>query len=134
MLDVTAAIILNDQNQVLICQRGPGGNHGYMWEFPGGKVEEGETLADCLARECLEELEITINVGNLLTSALHRLPTREIRLNFFWATLVTGVPTKKVHNEVRWVNVSELGAYNFCPPDEAAIDLIKSDFKRANDA
>ena len=62
MTRVSAAIIKNSDNEILICRRGPGGSCEFLWEFPGGKIEPGESPEECLVRECLEELEIEIEV------------------------------------------------------------------------
>ena len=66
MILVSAAIIRNTAGEILICQRGAGGSCAFLWEFPGGKQEAGETAADCLVRECREELGIEIDIVALL--------------------------------------------------------------------
>lgn len=74
MILVSAAIIRNTAGEILICQRGAGGSCAFLWEFPGGKQEAGETAADCLVRECREELGIEIDIVALLEQTSYTYP------------------------------------------------------------
>ena len=87
MTRVSAAIITNSDNEILICRRGPGGSCQFLWEFPGGKIEQGESPEECLVRECLEELEIEIEVLDLFEETKYSYPEREIEFMFFSASL-----------------------------------------------
>lgn len=81
MAQVAAAIIRKD-NKILICQRGAGGSTAFLWEFPGGKLEPGETLEECLVRECKEELEIDIKVGKVFSETEYEYRTEKLLLPF----------------------------------------------------
>ena len=81
MILVSAAIIRNTAGEILICQRGAGGSCAFLWEFPGGKQEAGETAADCLVRECREELGIEIDIVALLEQTSYTYPDNKIGQN-----------------------------------------------------
>ena len=117
MIRVSAAIIKNSDNEILICQRGPGGSCQFLWEFPGGKIESGESPEECLIRECREELDIDISVQKLFAQSTHSYPETDIEFMFFCARLEKGVPTPSVHNSIKWVSPDMLEKYNFCPAD-----------------
>ena len=95
MIFVSAAIIRNTAGEILICQRGAGGSCAFLWEFPGGKQEAGETAADCLVRECREELGIEIDIVALLEQTSYIYPDNKIGLSFFAAKITGGVPKKR---------------------------------------
>ena len=85
MIRVSAAIIKNQDDEILICQRGPGGSCQFLWEFPGGKIEEEESPEECLVRECKEELDIDISVQKLFAHTTYSYPERDIEFLFFYA-------------------------------------------------
>ena len=114
MILVSAAIIRNTAGEILICQRGAGGSCAFLWEFPGGKQEAGETAADCLVRECREELEQTSYI----------YPDNKIGLSFFAAKITGGVPQKSVHQKILWVRPAELLQYQFCPADTEIVSRL----------
>ena len=124
MTRVSAAIIKNSDNEILICQRGPGGSCEFLWEFPGGKIEPGESPEECLVRECLEELEIEIEVLDLFEETKYSYPEREIEFMFFSASLKKGVPTPNVHVSIKWVSPDMLGEYEFCPADVFVVERL----------
>ena len=124
MTRVSAAIINNSDNEILICQRGQGGSCEFLWEFPGGKIEQGESPEECLVRECLEELEIEIEVLDLFEQTKYSYPEREIEFMFFSASLKKGVPTLNVHNSIKWVSPDMLGEYEFCPADVLVVERL----------
>lgn len=110
MKDVTAAIIL-EKGRVLITRRAPGEKHAGRWEFPGGKVEPGETPEACLRRELLEELEIETEIGEKLAESIYSYETGAIRLLAYRATILSGDLRLHVHDDYRWVAVDELTQY-----------------------
>ena len=124
MTRVSAAIIKNFDNEILICQRGPGGSCQFLWEFPGGKIEPGETPEECLVRECREELDIEIEVLDLFEETKYSYPERDIEFMFFTASLIKGVPTPSVHNCIKWVPRDRLHGYEFCPADVIIIEKL----------
>lgn len=124
MIHVTAAIILRE-DKVLICQRGAGGSCAYLWEFPGGKVEPGEILEECLVRECKEELDIVINVKEIFAEMTYQYPERRIAFTFFYAEIICGIIKANVHRDVRWVTLKELNEYEFCPADIKIVERLR---------
>ncbi len=112
---VTAAIIVR-KGKLLIAQR-PNGD----WEFPGGKLEPGETLQQCLAREILEELELRITVGKPFLVVEHAYPTRRIRLHSYLCTFVGGETVTNDHVRVAWVDPGRLSEFSFAAADEPIV-------------
>lgn len=92
MIEVTAAIIHND-GKLLICQRPKGKRCDMLWEFPGGKIEAGETPEECLARECQEELDVTIEAEQQLGEVEYDYPGITVNIHFYICKLVDGMPT-----------------------------------------
>lgn len=125
MIHVTAAII-RQQDKILICRRGPGGNCAFLWEFPGGKLEPGETMEECLLRECEEELGIQISIQGVFAKTTYRYPDREIAFTFYSAEIVKGEVTAKVHREFRWVTPEEINRYEFCPADVEIVEMLRN--------
>lgn len=120
MIQVTAAIIRKD-GKILICQRAENGSLPLLWEFPGGKLEDGETLEECLIRECKEELNINIQISNLFAKTEYQYPDRHVFLTFYYAEILSGEITPYVHKDVKWVLPKELKEYEFCPADVAIV-------------
>ncbi|MDY3867954.1 MAG: 8-oxo-dGTP diphosphatase MutT [Pyramidobacter sp.] len=117
MIDVAAAVIRNEKGEILICRRGSGGNCANLWEFPGGKREPGETMEECLVRECREELEVGIVIERLMCETTFAYPDRVIHFNFFDSRIADGTPKMDVHQDMKWVEASQLKCYAFCPAD-----------------
>lgn len=116
MIEVSAGVVQNDQGQILICRRSGGGLDG-LWEFPGGKREEGETFEACLARELMEELELPVQVEKRLGQVQRREGQREILLIFLKARALQSQLSLHVHGKALWVSPKELKQYPFCPAD-----------------
>jgi 8-oxo-dGTP diphosphatase len=127
MIHVAAAILRKD-DKILICQRGAGGNCEYLWEFPGGKQDTGETMEQCLIRECREELEIEIGIKSIFAETTWQYPDRKIAFTFFNAELIQGEPVKNVHKILQWVSPNELADYEFCPADVGIVDKLAKAF------
>ena len=96
-----------------------------MWEFVGGKVEQGESKEQALVRECKEELEIDIEVGKEFFFVSHTYPDVTVHLTLFLARILRGVPQKIEHNDVKWITVNQIDSFEFCPADEVIIEKIK---------
>jgi A/G-specific adenine glycosylase len=124
--DVTAAVIRKN-GRLLIAQRPLGGRLGGLWEFPGGKVESGETLPQCLRREIKEELGIRIKVGQQITSIDHAYTHFRITLHAFECELVAGKPQALQVQDFKWVGMSELRKYAFAKTDLRIIETLKRD-------
>lgn len=102
MTEVVAALIWEGE-RFLICQRPAHKARGLLWEFVGGKVEPGETPEQALARECREELDVTVSVGEPFMDVVHAYPDLTVHLTLFHAALAGGVPRLLEHNDLRWV-------------------------------
>ena len=124
---VSAAIIEDAEGRILICQRGPGGDCAFLWEFPGGKVEPGESPEDCVVRECLEELNLSIRLTGLYAETSYTYPQRQIHFTFFKAQLTGGQLRQNVHQSLRWVFPQELGGYTFCPADVELVNRLQQE-------
>lgn len=125
MVEVVAALIW-DKDRFLICQRPANKARALLWEFVGGKVEEGETKEQALIRECKEELNIVLNVGDIFMEVVHEYPDITVHLTLFNATIVGDIPQKLEHNDIQWITPSEISNYEFCPADEEILMRIKS--------
>ena len=119
--EVVAALVW-DNDKFMICQRPENKARPLLWEFVGGKVEPGETKEQALIRECQEELNITLAVGDEFMDALHEYPDILVHLTVFNAIILKGVPEKLEHNDIKWITPSEISEYNFCPADK---DILK---------
>lgn len=128
MVEVVAALIW-DKNKFLICQRPEGKARGLFWEFVGGKVEKGETKEQALIRECREELEIVIAVGDVFTDVIYRYPDIDVHLTLFNAKITEGTPVMLEHNNIKWIGVEEIPFYSFCHADEQILEAIKRKVK-----
>lgn len=124
MLEVVAACI-REGDRFLICQRPAGKNCAFGWEFPGGKVEPGETKAGALVRECREELAVSLEVQKELADVVHDYPGFSIHLTLLEATIAGGVPTALEHNDIRWITAEDIGRYSFCPADLKLIEKLQ---------
>lgn len=124
--EVVAALIW-DGDRFLACQRPPHKARGLLWEFVGGKVEPGETREAALIRECREELNITISVGDVFMEVLHEYPDLTVRLTLFHASIAEGVPEKLEHQDIRWITVDEIDDLPFCPADEVILKKLKGE-------
>lgn len=123
MIEVVGAVIERD-GLVLCARRGPGGETGGLWEFPGGKVEPDESPADALVREIAEELGCAIEVGEHVTTTLHEYAAITIRLATYRCTLVAGTPTPTEHAELRWLPPAGLHELEWAPADVPAVALL----------
>ena len=125
MTEVVAALIRKGE-KFLICQRPAHKGSGLLWEFVGGKVEMGETKEQALARECREELGVTMNVGEIFAEAVHEYPDITVHLTLFNASIAEGEPQKLEHNDIQWISPNEIPNYLFCPADEEILREIMS--------
>ena len=122
--EVVAALIW-DKGKFMICQRPAHKARGLLWEFVGGKVEPGETKAQALIRECREELDITLAVGEVFMEVVHEYPDLTVHLTLFHAAIASGVPKKLEHNDIRWITPLEIPQYDFCPADAEILRRIQ---------
>ena len=123
MLHVTCAIIEHD-SKILICQRSEQMKLPLKWEFPGGKVETGESKEDCLQREVQEELGLEIEVGTALTVVEHHYPEFSLCLYPFLCKWAGGSLAIAEHAQAIWVNKSELQDYDWAEADVPVVNEI----------
>ena len=117
MLNVVAAILKNNDNKILIAKRQQGKSIAGFWEFPGGKIEQGETPEEALIRELKEEMYIDIAIDNYFGENVHSYDTITIKLIAFQGSIVNGNIKLSVHDDCRWVGIEELKNFNFAPAD-----------------
>lgn len=110
---IGVGVIWNQQGQILIDRRRPTGVLGGFWEFPGGKIETGETSEECIKREIWEELGIVIEVGKHLITIAHTYAHLNVTLIVHHCQYIDGVPQPIECDEIRWVNLEELDEFNF---------------------
>ena len=125
---VVAAVIKaeNERGQPIIfaTQRGYGDLKG-GWEFPGGKIEEGETPQEALKREIMEELDTEISVGDLIDTIEYDYPTFHLSMDCFWCQIVKGDLVLKEHEAAKWLSKDELDSVEWLPADVTLISGIK---------
>lgn len=122
-IDVVGAIIVRG-GKVLAAQRGPGMALEGMWEFPGGKIEQGEHPEAALVREIREELGCAIEVGAHVGTTLHKYDFATIRLSTYYATMTAGEPAAREHAALRWVPLAELSSLTWAPADIPAVERV----------
>ena len=121
--EVVAALIWRD-DKFMICQRPAHKARGLLWEFVGGKVESGETKEQALIRECKEELNVLLSVGDVFMDVTHEYPDITVHLTLFNAIIADGKPQKLEHNDIQWITPSEIPNFKFCPADEEILNKI----------
>lgn len=126
-IKVVAAIICNDmerKNRIFATARGYGDLKG-GWEFPGGKVEPGETPQQALKREIMEELSTEIKVGELIDTIEYDYPTFHLSMDCFWAEVITGQLELKEAEAAKWLTKDQLESVAWLPADITLIDKIR---------
>lgn len=126
MIEIGMAVLVL-KGKIFIAQRNIAKHMGGLWEFPGGKLEVGETLQECVARELIEEFGKEIIVGEKMLDTFYTYPDKdEFHFTAFWCTCAdeTMVPTE--HMDCKWVSISELDDYEFCPADKPFLEKLKN--------
>ena len=126
---VVAAVIkaTNEKGESVIfaTQRGYG-DFKDGWEFPGGKIEDGETPQNALKREIMEELETEVSVGELIDTIEYDYPTFHLSMNCFWCDIISGELVLKEHEAAKWLTKNELDSVEWLPADISLIELIRT--------
>lgn len=122
---IGVGVIWNDQQQILIDRRRPGGMMGGLWEFPGGKLELGETVEECIKREIWEELAIEIEVGKHLITIEHDYTQLRVTLTVHHCRHLNGVPQPIECDEIRWVTLDEMDRFTFPKANEQIIAILR---------
>lgn len=124
IIDVVGAII-KDGDRYLVGQRAANKSQGGLWEFMGGKIEQGETPEQALARECREELSLEIEDEHIIDSVIHEYPEKTIRLILISCSPKSGsVPKALEHQQIRWVTRAEMDSLDFAPADRELMERI----------
>ena len=122
---ITKAVNEKGETIIFATQRGYGDFKG-GWEFPGGKIEEGETPQEALKREIMEELETEIMVGELIDTIEYDYPTFHLSMDCFWAEIVSGDLVLTEHAAAKWLTKEELDSVEWLPADITLIEKIKA--------
>jgi 8-oxo-dGTP diphosphatase len=125
---VVGAVIVSDE-RVLAAKRGPSGSLPNMWEFPGGKVEDGESPQEALAREIGEELLVDIRVGEEILTTTHDYVFGVVTLTTYYCELRCGTPQLTEHAALRWLTPDELSSVEWAPADVPAVERIRKDLR-----
>ena len=127
-IEVVAAIIHDSEGRIFATQRG----YGDMkdgWEFPGGKMEQGETPEEALEREILEELDTRIQVERLVTTVEYDYPKFHLTMHCYWCSIESGQLTLKEHEAARWLTIEQINSVDWLPADKVVVDegILKKD-------
>ena len=123
-IEVVAAIIHDDNGRIFATQRGYG-DYKDGWEFPGGKMEPGETPEDALKREIWEELETKIVVERLVQTVDYDYPKFHLKMHCFWCHIESGSLILKEHEAARWLSKEQLNSVDWLPADKVVVEKLK---------
>ena len=132
MIAVVAGVVKRD-GRLLLCQRPEGKRLGLLWEFPGGKLEPGETGEQALARECREELGAEVRVGPRVDELVFDYPDLSVHLTLYQAEPLTE-PRALEHSALEWAAPSELAQYDLCPADRRFVPAVQQWFSEQEKA
>lgn len=122
---IGVAVINDRQGKILIDRRRKSGEMGGLWEFPGGKIEPGETVIECIQREVKEELDIQISVGDRLTTITHTYETFKVTLYVHDCQYISGTPQTIECDEIHWVKPAQMNQYQFPQANIQIIQLLQ---------
>lgn len=125
-VDVVGAVLVNENDEILCALRSQAMSLPGMWEFPGGKIEAGESPQDALKREIKEELGIEITVGELIVDVTHEYPTVMVRLLTYYAKMIDSqaVPVAAEHEKLEWLGRDKLAKLKWAPADIPTVERI----------
>lgn len=128
-LDVVAAIVRNPQGQILLSQRPAHKHQGGRWEFPGGKVEDGESIQQAMSRELKEELAIDVLQMEKLIEVRHDYGEKQVFLDTWCVTEFSGKPRGVEGQELAWVSAGELTDYHFPDANQPIVEAVQTNFR-----
>lgn len=126
---IGVAVIWNQHQQILIDRRLPQGVMGGLWEFPGGKIEPGETIEECIKREIKEELGIEISVGEHLITIDHTYTHLRVTLMVYHCCLIMGIPQTIGCDEICWVDLDDLEKFTFPEANSQIIAALRREVR-----
>ncbi|MEC5425308.1 (deoxy)nucleoside triphosphate pyrophosphohydrolase [Virgibacillus sp. C22-A2] len=125
-IHVVGAVIVND-SKILCAQRGETKTLSYKWEFPGGKIEQGETAEEALRREIEEEMQCKISVGEQVDHTVYEYDFGVVHLTTFYCALIEGEPVLTEHQSIKWLLREELPMLDWAPADIPAVEKLVND-------
>ncbi|GAB6928883.1 (deoxy)nucleoside triphosphate pyrophosphohydrolase [Paenibacillus sp. JCM 10914] len=128
-IHVVGAVII-ENGKILCAQRGATKTLAYTWEFPGGKIEEGETPQTALKREIDEEMNCVIEIGDAIETTIHEYDFGIVHLSTFYCHLLSGKPELTEHVAISWLSPDELTSLDWAPADIPAVHKIQQDLIR----
>lgn len=128
-IQVVAAVICDHEKQKIFASRRGYGDFKGGWEFPGGKVEAGETLEEALKREIREELDTEIHVGELIDTVEYDYPRFHLTMHCYWCTVASGELHLKEHDAAKWLTRDTIDSVKWLPADIGIIEQIKQQLK-----
>lgn len=123
-IEVVGAVLVKD-DRIFAAKRGSGKSMAGLWEFPGGKIEPGETPEQALKRELMEELSIEVDVQDRIVTSQHDTGSTVINLSTYYCKLISGAPTPSEHQEIRWVPRAELHTLDWAPADIETVQRVQ---------
>ena len=126
VVSVVAAVIIRDDGRILVTQRLADAHLGGKWEFPGGKIEEGETPQEALVREMMEELNVRIKVQELVEIVNYDYPDFHLTMHCFLCKIISGDMILKEHTSARWLTKDHINEVDWLPADKDLIEKLKS--------
>lgn len=124
-IEVCAALLVNEINHILCTQR-VGGEFDGLWEFPGGKIEAGETHIETLARETKEELDVDIKVNDFLITVEHQYETFHLTMHCYFCEIVEGTINLLEHSDAKWLNKKDLDSVQWLEADIEIVEKLKT--------
>ncbi|MFE5321657.1 (deoxy)nucleoside triphosphate pyrophosphohydrolase [Paenibacillus sp. NPDC056579] len=125
-IDVVGAVIVNDKDEILCALRSQKMSLPGLWEFPGGKIEQGEEATSALVREINEELLCAIEIGELIADITHEYPNIKVRLMTYFAKIISGKPVATEHEKLQWFSSNKLAELDWAPADIPTVHKLCS--------
>ena len=125
LVEVVAAVIENENNEILCALRSPIMTLPNMWEFPGGKIEPDETPQEALKREIMEELDTEIAVGEVIDTIEYDYPDFHLSMDCFWCEIVSGDLVLKEHEAAKWLAKETLHTVDWLPADYGLVEKLR---------
>lgn len=129
MINVVAAVIMDSEDRILCAQRAAEDRHPYKWEFPGGKIEPGESPEDALVRELKEELSIDSEIRGRIVSTSFTYESFALNLILFDVSIVKGTVRPIVHHSLKWMPVHEMESLEWMPADYPLLSKVREYYR-----